>query len=250
MRTQGLADTVASGDLWVAAPIALLAGFISFASPCVLPLVPGYLGFVGGFADGRGASAGRRRVVLGALLFVLGFTVVFVGLNFAFTAALSLWLLQWQSVVLRVLGLFVIAMGLVFVGQGSFLQNKLAPSWRPAPGLFGAPLLGIVFALGWQPCIGPTLSALFSISATSADPVRAILLGIVYSLGLGIPFVLIAAGFGWAARSASFLRRHLRQVNIIGGVVLIVIGVLMVTGLWQAMLSALLARIPGYVAPV
>ena len=152
----GVGQIVFSGQLLLALPIALVAGLVSFASPCVLPLVPGYLAYVGGISD-PGAKRDRSRVLTGVALFILGFAIVFIAYGAAF-GALGYWLVRWQDVVVRVLGALVIVMGLVFIGQFSFLQRTIKPAWRPATGLIGAPLLGIVFGLGWTPCIGPTLA--------------------------------------------------------------------------------------------
>ncbi|MBN9633359.1 cytochrome c biogenesis protein CcdA [Leifsonia sp. TF02-11] len=236
---------VFSGQLLLALPIALLAGLVSFASPCVLPLVPGYLAYVGGMSD-PGAKRDRSRVLLGVALFVLGFAVVFVAYGAAF-GALGLWLVRWQEVVIRVLGVLVILMGLVFIGQFSFLQRTIKPTWRPATGLIGAPLLGIVFGLGWTPCIGPTLAAISALSVGSGSPWRGALLGLFYCIGLGIPFLLVALGFDWVAGSVAFLKRHIRVINIIGGALLVVIGILMATGLWTAIMSQFLGVISGFV---
>ncbi len=239
---------VFSGQLLLALPIALLAGLVSFASPCVLPLVPGYLAYVGGMSD-PGAKRDRSRVLLGVTLFVLGFAVVFVAYGAAF-GALGLWLVRWQEVVIRVLGVLVILMGLVFIGQFSFLQRTIKPTWRPATGLIGAPLLGIVFGLGWTPCIGPTLAAISALSVGSGSPWRGALLGLFYCIGLGIPFLLVALGFDWVAGSVAFLKRHIRVINIIGGALLVVIGILMATGLWTAMMSQFLGVISGFVPAI
>jgi cytochrome c-type biogenesis protein len=236
---------VFSGQLLLALPIAVLAGLVSFASPCVLPLVPGYLAYVGGMSD-PGAKRDRSRVLLGVALFVLGFAVVFVAYGAAF-GALGLWLVRWQEVVIRVLGVLVILMGLVFIGRFSFLQRTIKPTWRPATGLIGAPLLGIVFGLGWTPCIGPTLAAISALSVGSGSPWRGALLGLFYCIGLGIPFLLVALGFDWVAGSVAFLRRHIRVINIVGGALLVVIGILMATGLWTAMMSQFLGVISGFV---
>ena len=247
-------DAVAGGQLAVALPVALLAGLISFLSPCVLPLVPGYLGYVGGLTGGarregvspaRAASRDRRRVVLGVLLFIAGFSLVFVGGSLAFSAA-GFWLIQWRDLVVRLMGLVVIALGLVFVGQFTFLQRTIKPGFVPATGLAGAPLLGIVFGIGWTPCIGPTLTAIYALSFTSGSATQSVLLGLAYCVGLGVPFLLVALGLGWASRSISFVKRHLRVVNIVGGLVLVVIGLLMVTGLWSALMSSVGAVIAGY----
>ncbi|MEN0085187.1 MAG: cytochrome c biogenesis protein CcdA [Leifsonia sp.] len=240
----GVGQIVFSGQLLLALPVALLAGLVSFASPCVLPLVPGYLAYVGGISD-PGAKRDRSRVLTGVALFILGFAVVFIAYGAAF-GALGFWLVRWQEVVIRVLGALVIVMGLVFIGQFSFLQRTVKPSWRPATGLIGAPLLGIVFGLGWTPCIGPTLAAISALSVGSGSPWRGALLGLFYCIGLGIPFLLVALGFDWVAGSVAFLKRHIRAINIIGGVLLVVIGVLMVTGLWSELMSQFLAVIQGF----
>jgi len=237
-------EIVANGSLLVALPIALLAGLVSFASPCILPLVPGYLGYIGGFA-GTDARAGRGRLLLGVALFVLGFSVVFVGFTLAFSIA-GLMLLPWLDLITRVIGVLVIIMGLVFIGQFSFLQRTIRPGFTAATGLGGAPLLGIVFGLGWAPCIGPTLSVVYSLSLTTGSVGRGVMLGVVYCLGLGIPFLLVAFGFNWVTGSVAWLKRHIRAVNIVGGAMLVLIGVLMVTGVWQIMMSQLGSVISGF----
>ena len=232
----------------VAIPIALLAGLISFASPCVLPLVPGYLGYIGGFADSS-ERKGRRRLLLGVALFVLGFSAVYVTLTLLFATA-GLVLIPWMGLITQIIGVIVIVMGLVFIGQFTFLQRSFKPEWKVATGLGGAPLLGVVFGLGWAPCTGPTLAAVLSLSLTSGSPWRGIVLGLVFCLGLGIPFLLVALGLGWVTGSVSWLKRHIRIVNIIGGALLIAIGALMVSGLWSSFISHLGSVMPGYVSPV
>lgn len=246
-------ELVLSGSLVIALPIALLAGIISFASPCILPLVPGYLGFVGGFAGGGGEGAtlsqNRRRLLLGVALFVLGFSLVFVTFGLVFGVA-GLLLKQWMDIITRVAGVIVILMGLVFIGQFTFLQRTARPGWRVATGLAGAPFLGLVFGLGWAPCIGPTLTAVLALSLDGGSPARGALLGAVYCLGLGIPFLLVALGFGWVSGSVTWLKRNIRVVNVVGGAVLVLVGLLMVTGLWQAMVSAFGAVIGAFVTPL
>ena len=254
---------VFDGALWLALPIAMLAGLVSFLSPCVLPLVPGYLGFLGGSvgletrrnprtpqnpgdsvrssrdsAESVTRVAGRGRLLAGVLLFISGFTVVFVAMG-VLAGSLGRVVIQYQDAITRVLGVVVIVMGLVFLGVFGFAQRTVKPQVRSNLGLIGAPLLGVAMGIGWAPCIGPTYTAILSISLTQADPWRAVALAVAYSLGLGIPFVLLAVGFGWAARSVAFLRRHIRAVNIIGGVLLVILGLLMVTGVWTSVMSQL-----------
>jgi len=236
-----VSDIVLDGGLWLAIPIAIAAGLLSFLSPCVLPLVPGYLGYVSGIAEGRERK--RSRMVIGAVLFVLGFTAVFLAINFLGATA-ARFFLEYQDLLQRIGGAVIILLGLVFIGQVSFLQRTVKPSWQPPMGLAGAPLLGIVFALGWTPCLGPTIATILPMAAF--DPTRAVLLAFFYCLGLGIPFVLVALGLGWVSSSIAWVKRHIRVVNIVGGVLLIVVGLLLVTGLWNLWLSDLQAVIGGF----
>ncbi|PYY37215.1 MULTISPECIES: cytochrome c biogenesis CcdA family protein [unclassified Curtobacterium] len=241
------ADAIFSGQLLIGLPVAALAGLVSFLSPCVLPLVPGYLGYVSGIADGTRHS--RGRVLLGVLLFVLGFTVVFV-LGSAAAGAVGFWLVRWRDLIVQLMGIVVIAMGLVFIGRFTFLQRTVKTNFTPRTGLLGAPLLGIVFALGWTPCIGPTLAAINLISFQSGSAWQGVVLGIAYCIGLGVPFLLVALGAGWASGAIGVVKRHMRTVNIIGGAILIVIGLLMVTGIWSAVMSSVGAVIQSYVPAV
>ena len=239
-------DLVFDGALWAGVLIAALAGFVSFASPCVLPLVPGYFGYLGSavapvepsFAPARGTTAQRRRLLLGVLLFIAGFSIVFVTVT-VLGGVFGQVFLAYADMATRILGVVVIVMGLAFVGVFRKMQRTVRPRFRSRLGLAGAPLLGLALGIGWTPCIGPTLAAIISVSWNLGDPVRAGLLGVAYSLGLGIPFLLLALGLGWATRSMSFLRRHIRAINIAGGVVLVVLGLLMVSGLWTRLMSSL-----------
>jgi cytochrome c-type biogenesis protein len=243
-----IGQLVFGGNLALALPIAMLAGLVSFASPCVLPLVPSYLAYVGGFTSAP-QKQDRGRLLLGVALFILGFSVVFVTLGILFGTA-GLLLRPWLDLILRVAGVIVIVMGLVFIGQVTVLQRTIRPSWRVATGLGGAPLLGIVFALGWAPCIGPTLTAVYAIALDGSDPLRGALLGLAYCVGLGIPFLLVALGLGWATGSVAWLKRHIREINIVGGALLVVIGLLMVSGLWRLFISNLGSVIGGFVTPL
>lgn len=230
---------VLTGTLWAALPIALLAGLISFLSPCVLPIVPGYLGYISGAvsADDNGKTR-RGRLLLGVSLFILGFTVVFVALV-TLTGVAAQNFVRYADLATRILGVVVIVMGLVFIGFFRLFQRTMKPMPQKQMGLWGAPLLGVAIGVGWSPCMGPTLGAIMALSWNVGDPGRAALLGVVYSLGLGIPFILLALGFGWATKVVGFFRRHIRAVNIAGGVLLIIMGVLMVSGLWTIWMTQL-----------
>ena len=270
-----IGSIVFDGALWLAVPIAILAGLISFLSPCVLPLVPGYLGFLGGATSAearrmprtpqnpgesvrssresaesaRTREPGRGRLLLGVSLFIAGFTLVFVAMG-VLAGTVGRFLLEYQDLLTRVLGVVVIAMGLVFLGVFGFAQRTVKPQVHSGLGLVGAPLLGIAMGIGWAPCIGPTYATILSLSLTQADPGRAVLLAVAYSLGLGIPFLLLAVGFGWATRAVAFLRRHIRTVNIIGGILLIALGILMVTGVWTTVMAQLQGVIGGVELPL
>lgn len=251
----GLQDLVADGQLLVASLIALLAGLVSFLSPCVLPLIPGYLAYVSGVAGSGGSAAAanpasaqeaeRRRMIIGSLLFIAGFTLVFLLINVA-AGAIGFWLWDYQDIIIQVMGLVVIVMGLVFMGAFSKLQNKKQLKLKPRVGLAGAPVLGIVFAIGWAPCMGPTLGVVMTLAAQSGSVGRATVLALFYCLGLGVPFVLASFGFGWMTQTMTFFKRHIRVVNLIGGALLILIGLLMVTGLWSKMMFAMQAVIGDF----
>jgi cytochrome c-type biogenesis protein len=258
------AGLVTDGPLLVAAAVAALVGLISFASPCVLPLVPGYLSYVTGLVgSGAGtAPAGpsgavtpvhpagpggtatavrtdvppRARMVLGASLFVLGFTAVFVAFGAAF-GGLGRLMVQHADLLNRVFGVVTIVVGLAFLGWLPLLQRTKRLSARPVAGLAGAPLLGIVFGLGWTPCLGPTLSAVYSLAFSEATATRGAILSVAYCIGLGVPFVLVALGARWAVGATTFLRTHARSVTRFGGAVLVLVGLLLLTGAWTEMMQ-------------
>jgi cytochrome c-type biogenesis protein len=183
------------------------------------------------------------------LLFIAGFTVVFVAVA-VLGGTLGRFFLEYADIITRVLGVLVILLGLVFIGLFGFAQRTYRPALRGNLGLVGAPLLGVAMGIGWTPCIGPTLAAIIALSWNMGDPGRAALLGVAYSLGLGIPFLLLAVGFGWATRSVTFLKRHIRAVNIIGGALLVALGVLMVTGVWTDLMTRLGAVIGSVELPL
>ncbi|WP_336707504.1 cytochrome c biogenesis CcdA family protein [Oerskovia sp. USHLN155] len=256
------ATTAFSGSMLLAVPVAILAGLVSFASPCVLPLVPGYVGYVSGLAAanagatgaraGGGGTAlktarttGRWRVVTGVGLFVAGFTLVFVLLMVA-AGAVGVYVKEWEDVITRVLGVVVILMGFAFMGAMPFLQRDRRLHVSPTAGLWGAPLLGIVFGLGWAPCIGPTLTAVVALSLDEATAGRGAILGIAYSLGLGIPFLLIGIGLERSKKAVAFLRRHRVAIMRIGGGMLILIGLALVTGVWGTWTARLSGLITGF----
>lgn len=226
-----MTDLILSGSMWLAMPLALVAGLVSFLSPCVLPLVPGYLGYVSGVA------ASRSRVVLGSVLFVLGFTAVFATLGTMVGGVGSILYADVASIAQRLLGVVIIVLGVVMAGGFGFGQRQFKLNISPRAGLIGAPLLGIAFGLGWTPCIGPTLSAVLTLSLDEGTALRGAVLSVLYSLGIGLPFIALAAGFGWATKSVAWVKKHIRAFNLAGGAMLVILGVLMVTGLWNEVVS-------------
>lgn len=236
------ATTIASGSLLLALVISALAGVVAFVSPCVLPLVPGYLSYVTGLA---GTAAKRSRMALGAALFVLGFTAVFVSFGALF-GGLGSTLLTWQREIQMVMGLIVIIMGASFLGFVPALQRERRIHKLPAEGLWGAPLLGAVFGIGWTPCVGPTLGSVLTLATNEASALRGAVLSIAYCLGLGVPFILVALALGKSTRSLAFLRRNSRNIQRIGGLLLIAVGVLLATGVWNDLTVQLQIMISGF----
>ncbi|KRV50910.1 cytochrome C biogenesis protein ResC [Wenjunlia vitaminophila] len=235
-------ETVANGALLLAVPVALIGGLVSFFSPCVLPLVPGYLSYVTGTSGSDLAQARRGRVALGAALFVAGFSAVFVSGGLLFGGFGSR-LQEHQDVITRVLGALTIVLGLSFMGSlrilDRVLQREVRWHWKPAMGLAGAPMLGVLFGIGWVPCTGPTLAAVNTLAYTEASAGRGALLTAVYCLGLGVPFIVTAVAFRRALGMFAFIKKHYVWVMRIGGGMLVTVGVLLVTGAWDGIVNDL-----------
>jgi len=296
----GIASVIDGGSLLLAVPVAIAAGALSFASPCVLPLVPGYLSYVTGMsavdaqetqarkaraaltqgaaapamatAGGGGGGGGvavagtaviaqpqprpglRGRTVLGAALFVLGFTAVFVSAGAAFGYAGSN-LISHQRLLEQVLGSLVIVLGLFFAGAvpqrwSGWLQRDARLHYRPTVGLVGAPLLGFVFGVGWTPCLGPTLAAVQSLAWTQASAGRGAFLSAAYCIGLGLPFILTAVMFRRAMTAFGWIKRHYAAVTRVGGAMLVVVGAAMVSGLWDDLVHQMQSLLPGFNLPL
>ena len=239
------ADAVLSGSMLIAVPVAALAGLVSFLSPCVLPLVPGYLSYVTGLSGMELADGRRSRVVLGALLFVLGFSVVFVSYGALFGGLGSV-LGEYADAIARVMGAVLILLGLVFAG---WLPGA-AREWRwhvsPTVGLAGAPVVGALFGIGWTACTGPTLAAVQALAFDDGNAARGALLSLSYCLGLGLPFVVAAVAYRRALGAFGWVRRHQVWVLRLGGVMLIGLGLLLVTGVWTQLVSSLQGWIGGF----
>jgi cytochrome c-type biogenesis protein len=267
-----------SGSLLLAVPVAVAAGAISFASPCVLPLVPGYLSYVTGMSavdaqdrarstapagtadEGEPADVGRprfgarHRTLLGALLFVLGFSTVFVTAGYAF-GSFGETLIEHQRGLDITFGLLMIVMGVFFAGLipdrwSGWMQRDVRVHYRPAMGLIGAPLLGLVFGLGWTPCLGPTLTAVQTLAFTQGTAGRGALLSAFYCLGLGLPFLIAALAFGWAMRAIGWIKNHYALVTRVGGAMIGLVGVFLVSGLWQHLITQMQTWISGTSLPL
>lgn len=240
------ASSAVGGSMALAVPVALLAGLVSFFSPCVVPLLPGYLSYATGLGAAEVMEGGRRgRMLAGTVLFVLGLAAVFVTTGVV-AGALGQALYAYQTVINWVIGTLIILLGLIFAGWLPIGNRELRISWVPTAGVAAAPLLGIVFGLGWSPCVGPALGVVINLGFNEATALRGGVLGFVYALGLGIPFVIAGLAFAKLARAVGFLRRHQRALQRIGGVMMIVVGVLLITGWWDQLMSGLLVWIAGF----
>ncbi len=226
------ASTALSGSMLLAVPVALVAGLVSFFSPCVVPLLPGYLSYATGLSGADLESAGRGRMVAGSSLFVLGFSAVFVALGTA-SGALGDWLIVYGREISIVLGTITILVGIAFLGFVPWMQRDVRVHRVPAVGLGAAPLLGVLFGLGWTPCIGPTLSAVQVLAFQEATAGRGALLSLAYCIGLGVPFILAALAFRRMLGAVRWVRRHQAWVTRVGGIMLIVVGLLLVSGIWD-----------------
>jgi cytochrome c-type biogenesis protein len=249
----GVQGTILNGSLLLALPIALLAGLVSFLSPCVLPLVPGYLSYITGLsgADLEEAERGARkrgRVVLGGLLFVLGFSVVFVSAGALFGAAGHVFN-DHAQVITRVLGVVTIVLGLAFMGLLSrvpFLSREFRLHGTATTGLAGAPLLGVLFGVGWTPCAGPTLTAVNTLAYSTGTAGRGAVLSLAYCLGLGLPFIVAGLAFERSMSAFAVVKRHYALVTRLGGAFLVLIGVLLVTGQWDRLVAHMQVWVSGF----
>ena len=232
-------EQIMSGFLITALPVAFIAGVISFLSPCVLPLVPGYLSFAAGFSLNRG------KVFLGSILFVLGFSVVFISFGAIF-GGLGNRLVANEDLISRVLGLITIFLGFIFLGKFPF-----APTFRPRiktnGGLIGAPILGFLFGVGWTPCIGPTLAAVQTLAFQESSASRGAFLSLGYCLGLGLPFIASGIFLDRSEKLRKYLVKRGDLISKIGGVFLIAIGLLEVTGLWGQLMNSMRSLISDFI---
>jgi cytochrome c-type biogenesis protein len=238
-------DQVNSGTMLLAVPVAAVAGLVSFFSPCVVPLLPGYVSYATGLSGADLETARRGRMLAGTFLFVLGFTVWFVLLGTA-TGALGEWLWEYKRPISIGLGVVTILVGLVFMGVVPWLQRDVRVHRLPAVGLTAAPLLGMLFAIGWTPCLGPTIAAVQSLALTEGTAGRGATLSVAYSLGLGIPFILLGLAYRRMLGAVRWVRRHQVWITRAGGLMLVAVGVLLLTGWWDLWVAELRGWVTGF----
>jgi len=244
-----LGSTTYSGSLLLATPIAAVAGLVSFFSPCVVPLLPGYLSYITGLSVTDLEGARRGRMLAGTVLFVVGFSAVFVSLGTLF-GAVGFRLMEHQRTLSIVFGVVTIALGLAFMGFLPFAQRQVRVRTVPAVGVAAAPLLGALFGLGWTPCMGPTLAAVLSLAANEGTAARGAFLTAVYCLGLGIPFVVAGLALPKMMRAVAWVRRHQVVVMRFGGAMLVTVGVLLLTGLWETLVFDLRQWASGFTVAI
>ena len=235
-------EQIMSGFLITALPVAFIAGVISFLSPCILPLVPGYLSFAAGF------SASRGKVFLGSVLFVLGFSVVFVSFGAIF-GGLGNQLVANEGLISIVLGVITIFLGFVFLGKFPFAPT-FRPTMKTTGGLIGAPILGFLFGVGWTPCIGPALAAVQTLAFQESSAARGALLSVGYCFGLGLPFIASGVFLDRSEKLRKYLVKRGDLITKIGGVFLIALGLLQVTGLWGQLMNSLRSLISDFIPVV
>lgn len=244
-----LRDTAMSGSMVLALPVALVAGLVSFFSPCVIPLLPGYLSYATGVSGADLEDARRSRMVLGAVLFVSGFAVVFVLLG-SLTGAAGAWLFVHYDQLNIVLGVIMILLGIAFLGGIGFLRRDWRIHRVPAVGLTAAPLLGFLFGVGWTPCVGPTLAAINALAVNEATASRGAVLSGVFALGLGLPFIAAAVAYRRMIGAFAVIRRHQVLIMRFGGLMMIVVGLLLVSGWWALMVQRLQSFVVGFWTPL
>jgi len=219
------------GFILLALPLAILAGLLSFISPCILPLVPGYLSYAAGFSQSKG------RVLLGSSLFVAGFSLLFISYGALF-GGFGARIAVHEEIITRILGIFTIGLGLIFAGAFPMMPT-LRPRISTTGGLVGAPILGFLFGVGWTPCIGPALATVQTLAFSESSAFRGAILSLGYCLGLGLPFIATGLFFDRSARLRHFLTRNGRKISLIGGAFLILIGILQVSGAWNYLMNDL-----------
>ncbi len=234
------AQGAVGGSMALALPVALLAGLVSFFSPCVVPLLPGYLSYATGLgaAEVVEGSTRKARMLAGSSLFVLGFAVIFVATGVV-AGTLGQLLLEYRVIISRVLGVVIVLLGLMFAGVLRIGQRELRIHRVPAVGVAAAPLLGVVFAIGWVPCVSPTLAVVVNLGFNEGSALRGGLLGFVYALGLGTPFVIAGVAFTKMAAAVTLLRRRQQAIMRLGGFLMVAVGLLLVTGIWDRSIGVL-----------